>query len=88
MEKAVAMDRSVLVMTAELGPLSLLLGRPKQVEPNSQRKLRRARVLIPRTLPGLGGSAADGRKTAWVGEGCRKITRCVPTAALIYPLSL
>lgn len=48
------MDRSVLVVTAELGDLYLLLvGGTKQVEPDSQRKPRKARVLtLARTSPG------------------------------------
>lgn len=72
MEKAIIMDRSVLVMTPELGDLSLLfVGRTKQVEPDSQGKPRRALVVVTLGLfPGLGESAGDGRKATWVEEGC------------------
>lgn len=70
MKKTVAMDRSVPVVTVELGDLSLLfVGGTKQVEPDSQGKLSRARVPTPGLFPGLGDSAADGRRPAWVGEG-------------------
>lgn len=66
------MDRSVLVMTPELGDLSLLfVGRTKQMEPDSQRKPVRALVVVTLGLfPGLGEPAGDGRTATWVEEGC------------------
>lgn len=69
-EKAIAMDRSVLVVTAEPGHLSLQgVGGTKQVKPDSQRKPTRARVLTLGLLFRAGGTAPDGRKAAWVGKG-------------------